>query len=42
MTPPDDREGAMTVPMKPEYGPTLGQLLAPRWHAASGGGARRR
>lgn len=21
--------------MKPEYGPTLGQLLAPRWHAAS-------
>jgi hypothetical protein len=23
------------VPMKPEYGPTLGQLLAPRWHAAS-------
>jgi hypothetical protein len=23
------------VPMKPEYGPTLGQLLAPRWRAAS-------
>ena len=23
------------VPIKPEYGPTLGQLLAPRWHAAS-------
>jgi hypothetical protein len=23
------------VPMKAEYGPTLGQLLAPRWHAAS-------
>jgi hypothetical protein len=23
------------VPMKSEYGPTLGQLLAPRWHAAS-------
>jgi hypothetical protein len=23
------------VPMKPEYGPTLGQLLAPRWHAAT-------
>ncbi len=22
------------VPMKPEYGPTLGQLLAPRWNAA--------
>src|SRR5262245_3470704 len=21
------------VPMKPEYGPTLGRLLAPRWHA---------
>ena len=21
--------------MKPEYGPTLGRLLAPRWHAAS-------
>ena len=25
----------MAVPMKPEYGPTLGQLLAPRWQAAS-------
>jgi hypothetical protein len=24
-----------SVPMKPEYGPTLGQLLAPRWRAAS-------
>ncbi len=24
-----------TVPMKSEYGPTLGQLLAPRWRAAS-------
>jgi hypothetical protein len=24
-----------TVPLKPQYGPTLGQLLAPRWHAAS-------
>jgi hypothetical protein len=23
------------VPMKSEYGPTLGRLLAPRWHAAS-------
>ena len=23
------------VPMKPEYGPTLGRLLAPRWHAAA-------
>jgi hypothetical protein len=22
------------VPMKPEYGPTLGRLLAPRWNAA--------
>ena len=25
----------MAVPMKPGYGPTLGQLLAPRWQAAS-------
>jgi hypothetical protein len=25
------------VPIKPEYGPTLGQLLAPRWRAASTG-----
>jgi hypothetical protein len=25
----------VAVGMKPEYGPTLGQLLAPRWHAAS-------
>jgi hypothetical protein len=24
-----------SVPLKPQYGPTLGQLLAPRWHAAS-------
>jgi hypothetical protein len=23
------------IPLKPEYGPTLGRLLAPRWHAAS-------
>jgi hypothetical protein len=23
------------VPMKPQYGPTLGRLLAPRWQAAS-------
>ncbi len=23
------------VPIKPEFGPTLGTLLAPRWHAAS-------
>ena len=23
------------VPLKPEYGPTLGQLLAPRWRRAS-------
>lgn len=23
------------VPIKPEYGPTLGRLLAPRWNAAS-------
>jgi hypothetical protein len=23
------------LPMKQEYGPTLGRLLAPRWHAAS-------
>jgi hypothetical protein len=25
---------AATVPLKAQYGPTLGQLLAPRWHAA--------
>jgi hypothetical protein len=25
-----------TVPLKPQYGPTLGRLLAPRWHAAGG------
>jgi len=25
----------VAVPMRSEYGPTLGQLLAPRWHAAS-------
>jgi hypothetical protein len=23
-----------TVPLKPQYGPTLGRLLAPRWHGA--------
>jgi hypothetical protein len=23
-----------SVPLKPQYGPTLGRLLAPRWHAA--------
>jgi hypothetical protein len=23
-----------SVPLKPQYGPTLGTLLAPRWHAA--------
>ncbi|MFI5037178.1 MAG: hypothetical protein ACHP93_01725 [Solirubrobacterales bacterium] len=23
------------VPIKPEYGPTLGRLLSPRWHASS-------
>ncbi|HWY18724.1 MAG TPA: hypothetical protein VNY27_08450 [Solirubrobacteraceae bacterium] len=23
-----------SIPLKPEYGPTLGELLAPRWHAA--------
>jgi hypothetical protein len=23
-----------SVPLKPEYGPTLGTMLAPRWHAA--------
>jgi hypothetical protein len=28
------------IPMKPEYGPTLGRLLAPRWHAASALGRR--
>lgn len=26
-----------TIPLKPQYGPTLGTLLAPRWHAASRG-----
>jgi hypothetical protein len=25
----------VAAPMKPEYGPTLGRLLAPRWHSAS-------
>lgn len=25
----------VAVPVKPEYGPTLGRLLAPRWRAAS-------
>lgn len=24
------------IPVKPEYGPTLGRLLGPRWHASSG------
>lgn len=24
-----------SIPLKPEYGPTLGRLLAPRWHASS-------
>jgi hypothetical protein len=24
-----------SIPLKPEFGPTLGELLAPRWHAAS-------
>src|SRR6185312_6392450 len=24
-----------SVPLKPQYGPTLGTLLAPRWHAAA-------
>ena len=28
------------VPIKPEYGPTLGRLLAPRWRAASRRAAR--
>jgi hypothetical protein len=23
-----------TIPLKPQYGPTLGKLLEPRWHAA--------
>ena len=26
---------APAVPIKPQYGPTLGHLLSPRWHAAS-------
>ncbi len=25
-----------SIPLKPQYGPTLGRLLAPRWHAARG------
>jgi hypothetical protein len=25
----------VAIPLKPEYGPTLGRLLAPRWHAAT-------
>src|SRR3981081_3506347 len=25
----------VAVPIKPEYGPTLGRLLSPRWRAAS-------
>lgn len=24
-----------SIPLRPEFGPTLGELLAPRWHAAS-------
>jgi hypothetical protein len=24
-----------SIPLKPEHGPTLGELLAPRWHGAS-------
>ncbi len=24
-----------SIPLKPEYGPTLGELLAPAWHSAS-------
>jgi hypothetical protein len=32
----NDRLTAMVaVPMKPQYGPTLGRLLSPRWRAAS-------
>jgi hypothetical protein len=27
----------VAVPMKPDYGPTLGRLLSPRWRAASPG-----
>jgi hypothetical protein len=30
----NDRLSAVAVPIKPEYGPTLGRLLAPRWRAA--------
>jgi hypothetical protein len=30
----------VVVPMKPEYGPTLGRLLSPRWRAASPLGRR--
>jgi hypothetical protein len=26
-----------TIPLKPQYGPTLGTLLAPRWHSAPRG-----
>src|SRR5271156_1311170 len=25
----------VAIPMKPQYGPTLGRLLSPRWRAAS-------
>lgn len=27
--------GVRAIPVKPEYGPTLGRLLSPRWQAAS-------
>jgi len=29
------RDTTLAVPIKPEYGPTLGRLLSPRWRAAS-------
>jgi hypothetical protein len=29
------RDTIVAVPIKPEYGPTLGRLLSPRWRAAS-------
>jgi hypothetical protein len=33
---PANRLAAVTaIPLKPEYGPTLGRLLSPRWRAAS-------
>ena len=31
----DRLSATVAVPMKSEYGPTLGRLLAPRWRAAS-------